>query len=199
MEIIVAIAIIGIVAAIAVPAVRAWIPNHRLKKAAWDLYSALHQARLEAVEEHKDRAVFFNTGNDYYRVLTDPGQDGNWGTADDEDDNPGQDGDHSTTADNIPEKPRVNLRLYGNEVSYGHPGGCSGACPSADGAGFDDDVTFGDGTIDNMVIFDSEGMLSPSSGYVYIKNELGSCYAIGALTSGAIFMRRWFQGNESWG
>lgn len=48
-EVVIVIAIIGILAAIALPAVRQWIPNKRLKAAARDIASAMAQTKAEAI------------------------------------------------------------------------------------------------------------------------------------------------------
>jgi type IV fimbrial biogenesis protein FimT len=61
-ELTIAIAILAILAAIAVPNVIGWLPNHRLKSAARDLVSNFQRAKLEAVKRNRDVVIGFNTG-----------------------------------------------------------------------------------------------------------------------------------------
>lgn len=61
-ELMIAIAIIGIMTAIAVPAVMNWLPNYRLKAAARDLYSNMQKAKIEAVKSNKDALISFVAG-----------------------------------------------------------------------------------------------------------------------------------------
>jgi prepilin-type N-terminal cleavage/methylation domain-containing protein len=51
-EIVVAIAIIGVLAAIAVPNFLSWLPNYRLKTTARDLYTAIQNAKITAVKQN---------------------------------------------------------------------------------------------------------------------------------------------------
>jgi len=61
-ELMIAIAIIGILVAVAVPAVINWLPNYRLKAAARDLFSHMQKAKLEAVKRNTDVIIIFTTG-----------------------------------------------------------------------------------------------------------------------------------------
>ena len=68
-ELIIVIALIGILAAFAVPNFIGWLPNYRLRSAAQDLYSNFQKAKLTAVKRNKNCAVRFdNTG---YMVFVD--------------------------------------------------------------------------------------------------------------------------------
>ena len=67
-ELMIAIAIIGILTAIAVPNIISWLPNYRLKAAANDLRSNMQKAKLEAVKRNCNATVTFNLpveGNNY--------------------------------------------------------------------------------------------------------------------------------------
>lgn len=78
-ELMVAIAIIAILAAIAVPNFIGWLPNYRLRSAAGDLHSAMQLARLRAVKENARVVVSFDTGNDEYEAFVDNGEGGGVG------------------------------------------------------------------------------------------------------------------------
>lgn len=60
-EVIIVVAIIGILSAIAIPAISNWLPNYRLKGAARDLYSNMQKARLEAVKRNTNIGISFAT------------------------------------------------------------------------------------------------------------------------------------------
>jgi prepilin-type N-terminal cleavage/methylation domain-containing protein len=79
MELMIAIAIIGILAAIGIPAFTVWLPNYRLKVATGDVYSALQFAKSTAIKENADVVIWFNTANNSYRAYLDNGEGG--GTA----------------------------------------------------------------------------------------------------------------------
>lgn len=79
-EVLIVIAIIGILAAIAFPSFLHWLPNIRLKAAARDLYSNMQQAKIQAIKQNKDWAIVFDTTTDKYYVCSDPGTDVDWAT-----------------------------------------------------------------------------------------------------------------------
>jgi prepilin-type N-terminal cleavage/methylation domain-containing protein len=79
MELMTAIAILAILAAIAIPGYIGWLPNYRLRSVARDLQSTMQLARLRAVRENADVAVSFDTVNDDYEAFVDNGEGG--GTA----------------------------------------------------------------------------------------------------------------------
>lgn len=59
-EVIVVVAIIGILAAIAVPSFLSWLPNIRLGSAARDLYGVVMKAKGEAARRNNDCTLIFN-------------------------------------------------------------------------------------------------------------------------------------------
>lgn len=69
-EMIVVIAVIGIVSAIAIPNYLASLPEKRLKSAARDLHSNLQKARISAVKNNQKWAVTFDTGGEKYSVCS---------------------------------------------------------------------------------------------------------------------------------
>ncbi len=62
-ELIIAIGMIGILTAIAIPNVMQWLPDYRLKAAAMDLYSDMQKAKIEAVKSNKNVLINFVVGN----------------------------------------------------------------------------------------------------------------------------------------
>lgn len=59
-EVIVVVAIIGILAAVAVPNFLSWLPNMRLTAAARDLYGAMMRAKGAAAKRNLNCAITFN-------------------------------------------------------------------------------------------------------------------------------------------
>jgi prepilin-type N-terminal cleavage/methylation domain-containing protein len=66
LELLVAICIFGVLAAIAVPGFMSWMPNYRLKGAARDVYSNLQLAKMGAIRSNADRTVTFTPGAGAY-------------------------------------------------------------------------------------------------------------------------------------
>ena len=60
-EVIIVVAIIGVLAAIAIPNYINWLPNYRLKGAARDLYSNMQKVKLEAVKRNASVGIAFTT------------------------------------------------------------------------------------------------------------------------------------------
>jgi type IV fimbrial biogenesis protein FimT len=72
-ELLVAISLIAIIAAIAIPNVIGWLPDYRLRSAAQDLYSNFQKAKLTAVKRNTNCAVRFDgTG---YSLFVDDDRD----------------------------------------------------------------------------------------------------------------------------
>lgn len=59
-EVMIVVAIIGILAAIAVPQFSVWVADYRLRGAARDLYSNMQKAKLTAVKRNMNCAITFN-------------------------------------------------------------------------------------------------------------------------------------------
>lgn len=81
-ELIVVIAIMGVLMAIAIPNFSQWTTNYRLKAAAREIYSNFQKARIEAIKTNSNVVVSFNLGADTYQVFVDNG--GTTGTASDD-------------------------------------------------------------------------------------------------------------------
>jgi type IV fimbrial biogenesis protein FimT len=76
MELIIVMAILGILAAIAVPNMIGQMPKYRLKGAARQVMGDLMWARMEAVSQKNEFRVFF-VNNHAYKILDDDNNDGN--------------------------------------------------------------------------------------------------------------------------
>ena len=59
-ELMVSMAIIGLVSAFSVPSLKAWSRNYNLQSAALDLYAHMHIAKLGAVKENRAWTIHFN-------------------------------------------------------------------------------------------------------------------------------------------
>lgn len=60
LELMIAIVIIAILTAIAVPNIISWLPNYRLKAAARDLVSNFQKAKITAIKTNRNCAIVFN-------------------------------------------------------------------------------------------------------------------------------------------
>lgn len=67
-EMMMIIAIIGILTAVSVPNFLVWLPGWRARSAARDLYSNMHLARMSAIKNRQDCTVTFASGPDRYIV-----------------------------------------------------------------------------------------------------------------------------------
>ena len=103
MELILVVAIIGIMAAIAIPAFMGLLPGMRLNGAARQLMGDLMDARMEAVKQNNEYKVFFL--NDHqYQIL------------DDDNNNGADDGETSRTVDIQDNFENVTFSATGNPV-----------------------------------------------------------------------------------
>lgn len=65
-ELMVVVAIIGILALAAIPGFSAWLPGYKLKTSAQDLYSHLQATKLRAIKQNTATGVSFYSGPDRY-------------------------------------------------------------------------------------------------------------------------------------
>lgn len=60
LEVVIVVAIIGILATVAVPSFMGWTPGYKLKSAVMDLTSSLQYARMRAIKEDRNCSVTFD-------------------------------------------------------------------------------------------------------------------------------------------
>lgn len=174
-EIILVVAIIGILSAIAVPNFLSWLPNIRLKAAGRDLKSNMQKTRIEAIKTNHDWGIVFDTANNRYLICSDRGVDNTW----------------SGTADNTITK-TIDLAAYRSDIGFGHgsvPAGNSATTPAA---AFPADAVSYTAPEANVLEFKPQGI--GSGGYVYLENRDGTALAIGTQASGVIMLKRWLGG-----
>jgi len=82
-ELMIMIAIIGIMTAIAAPSIMRTIPRYQLRGAARDLAGNFQKAKMEAVKRGANVAIVFSPGTNGYQIFVDNGAGGA----------PGEDGD----------------------------------------------------------------------------------------------------------
>jgi prepilin-type N-terminal cleavage/methylation domain-containing protein len=170
-EVIVVMAIMGILAAIAIPNFMKWLPDIRLKSAARDLYANMQKARMGAVKDNKDWAIEFDPAQNTYTIYSSSGDD-----------------DWTTTGDNVAVE-TVNLPGYKSGVKFG-PGNATSPVPDPPATLPGDNVSY----TAERVTFNPLG--TGKAGYVYLDNEENeSCYAVGTLSSGAFRILRWMGGS----
>jgi type II secretory pathway pseudopilin PulG len=169
-ELVVTLVVMGIMVSIAIPTFSRWLPDYQLKTAATELYSNLQLAKMSAVRDNIEWALFFSPNFRLYQIRVGTGPDGDYI-------DPGGYNVQKT----------IWLDNYRGGVRYGH-----GSATADLGAGWDDEVTFSGvpDLPDNTVLFSPRGMAKPQ-GYVYLQNSKNVTYAVGALTTGLILMRKW--------
>ncbi len=166
-ELMVVVAILGILSAIAVPNLITAIAGYGLKAAARDLSSMMRLARTKAIKERRSVVIAFE--------LSQNGKD--------------FDGHYIFDAESqykkiIPDKEHGSMgRRYGGDVHFGFGAATKGASLSGDLPA--SPVTFQD----NRVMFNSMG--TGTAGYVYLTNNKGEAYAVGMLSTGVLKYKQW--------
>ena len=170
LELMIALAIIGVAAGFALPDLIAFMDNYQLKKAASRLYSDMQLTRLNAIKQGKDWAIVFDSANSRYYICSDRGGDDSWAIAQ----------NTIEAAVDLPER---------GGVVYGHGDATKDATDDGGNSFSDDDITFSN----NYATFNSLG--TGTSGYVYLANKNNEAYAVGKESTGFINTKRWQGGN----
>ena len=173
-ELLITFVILGIMVSIAIPGFSRWLPGYRLKSASRELYANMQLAKMGAVRDNGEWAVFFNAGGGSYQVISG-----------------GADRDYATPGDNTTEK-TINLSDYKSGIGYGQG---TVTIPIDASRPLGDSVTFNDRFDGNdVIVFNSRGMINEqvnSGGEAYISNINNSNYAVVCLATGVILMRTW--------
>ena len=186
-ELIVVMCILGVMVLISIPNIGRWLPRYRLRSAVRDVASAMQLARLGAIKDNNEWAIQYDINLQTYRVLSDDGPDGAWGTPDDV----GYKGDASPWTQST-----RRLADYRN-VSFGDNGYGSWLGMPLTGD-LSDGVTF----TNNRVEFKADGTAGPEVngmvGSVYLQNNRGgaSCARVRFSATGAIEVVHW--DGDSW-
>jgi len=167
-ELIVAFAILGIVASIAIPGFSRWLPDYRLKNAARDLYSNMQLAKMGALKNNSNWAIVFDSNTNQYSVCSDDGGDGTW-----------------TDGNETVEK-TASLSDYKSGVGFGHGNATDDIPDPGLGTAPTDDITYGS----DVAVFNPRGTCK--GGYVYLDNhKKTTTYGVGTRSSGVILLRKW--------
>ena len=83
LELMVVVAIIGIMAGIAIPSFIGWLPDYRLRSATRDIVSAFQEMKMRAVAENSNVVVIFDLNAESYQSFVDDGGADGTGTAND--------------------------------------------------------------------------------------------------------------------
>jgi len=179
-ELMIVIAIIGILSAIAIPNYIAWLPGYRLKNAARDLYFNLQKAKVKAIKTNSKYAVVFDTANDSYQLV-------NLGA------NREYDGTPVPQDDDILEQ-SVVLPTYGSGVKYGH-GSATKEATTTEGS-FTGNASNNVSYTAETVLFNPNGITS-KRGYVYLSNTTDDfSYTVGTNSlAGSIVLKKWSGSN----
>lgn len=165
-ELMVVVAVIGLMAAIGTPVVLNLLPNYKLKAAARDLYSSLQQTRLLAIKTNNNvRLVLDNTVSPGFYFI---------------------DVDASGTL-NLQNEYRIDLASYGYGVDFGFPPGLV----NWNGKAVTNSVVFGGNPgPPPFCSYNSNG--TSGSGSIYLSNAQNSIvYAITTVDSGAVKLRKY--------
>lgn len=166
LELLIAVAIVGITAGMAIPDLISFIANYRLKSAANQLYSDMQYTKINAIKQNKNWAIVFDADAGKYYICSDQGGDDSWAL-------------NQNTIEkevSLPDK---------SGVAFGHGSATKDATDDGGNSFSDDDITF----IGNYATFNPAG--SGTTGYAYLENNKRTTYAVGKETTGFIFIKKW--------
>jgi prepilin-type N-terminal cleavage/methylation domain-containing protein len=182
MELMVAIAIVAILSAAAIPGYINWREKYNLKSAARELYSYMQTVRINAAKGNTSWALIFNAVGNSYQLCSNRGADGDW-----------TNGDWTTVEDNTYTQ---SINLGDSGVSFSH----GGAVNDVAGNAFANNQPATNVTYTSRVAgftgsgrsFEGNGAMITTPRYVYISNSSGKiAYAIGTNSGGGIRLLVW--------
>lgn len=169
LELIIAIVILVVLAAISVPIFLSWLPEYRLRSAADDLYAHLQHAKIQAIRNNNNWAMQFVESSNSYTIYSNYIDSSDTGTA----------------------VKTINLSDHGSGVGYGR-----GNATSSIGTYDADGITYSNNWLifNRRGMLFNVGCI----GYVYLSNNAGSARAIGTpAIAGVVRLRRW-AGGSNW-
>jgi prepilin-type N-terminal cleavage/methylation domain-containing protein len=171
LEVLVILAIIGIMSTIALPAYFSGQPYRRLKSASRDIYGAMQQARLLAVKNNQPVRVCFNSGANLYSL----------------------DDDGDTASCNTLSK-QVDLQERYHDVRF-----ITGTAPDLDTQNERDRIGAASNTTTASITFTATGTATfdSNNNAVYIENINNplEVFAVAGMDSGAIKIS-WYDGTN---
>lgn len=169
-ELLVTVTILGIIGAIAIPAVSDYYRGCCLKGVVYEIAGMMKEAKQLALAKESPHAVGFDTGSGRISLLSGSGVDGKWNTADD----------------------RVvrtfRLADKGGGLSFGY-GGCG---PIPDYAATSDGVTF---QTNNTAVCNAD--LTGNAGTVYVRSSSGATMAV-VMNSRDFGYKLWRWSGKKW-
>jgi prepilin-type N-terminal cleavage/methylation domain-containing protein len=161
-ELVVALAIMGIAVSAAIPGFSRWLPGYRLKGAATHVYASMQSAKMFAIRDSTDWSLCFSTDFEAFFF--------------------------KRAGVQVSEPKPTWMPSHYKGVIFGY-GNATDSIPSS-GSPPAGAVTFPFSAPYYEVTFNARG-LANAEGYVYLQNENNATYAVGTLTTGLILMRKW--------
>ncbi|HEX2768215.1 MAG TPA: prepilin-type N-terminal cleavage/methylation domain-containing protein [Geobacteraceae bacterium] len=169
LELLITVSIIGIISAIAIPAVSSYHGACCVKAAIYEITGMIKEAKQNALSNGIYYAITFNTTDGIISLVSARGPDGTWNTADDE----------------VIRSLRLADKGGGLRFSHGNYGPISDHAVAPDGVSFPNN---------NTLICNSD--LTGNAGAVYIRSASGAAMAlIMNSTDYGYKMYRWDGGN----
>ena len=177
-ELMVVLAVMGIIAAIAAPSFTGLSQRASVKAATRDVVSAFQKARIEAIRQGATWRVRFDAAGRNMQVLS-PGEDRVWGTGDDS---------VFSTVEFLDRGVVANSKRYGN-VSFG-AAAAAGMIPDIPGT----HVPMQADAI--QMEFRRDGTVGPL-GTIYLQSDRGDCFAV-QMATGAGNIVTWKHTGGAW-
>jgi prepilin-type N-terminal cleavage/methylation domain-containing protein len=170
-ELLVVVAVFGVISAVAVPAISHWFSQYGLRKAVRDLFGNMQLAKQGAVKENRRwRIAFFPEPPPGGYVVWSYGPNGKW---------------NGGTGDDVEVK-AVDMSQYGRGVCFG-PGAAFQSATKPPGPLPGDGISYNH----NAAVFSSRGTAN-TLGYVYLCNGDRSSFAVGATSlAGVVVIKHW--------